>query len=64
MTAVRLDESAARSRQLASEKASRRYRRRENFSLMKDVLIAVALVAGIGVVLVIGFSGLDLMAWR
>jgi hypothetical protein len=48
MTAVRFDESAARSRQFASEKASRRYRRWSNFSLMKDVLIAVALVASIG----------------
>jgi hypothetical protein len=64
MTAVRLDESSARSRQLASEKASRRHRRWSNFSLMKDVLIAVALLAGIGVALVIGSSGLDLMAWR
>jgi hypothetical protein len=62
MTAERFEESAARSRQLASEKASRRYRRWSNLSLIKHVLIAVALLAGIAAVMSIGSSTLDLMA--
>jgi hypothetical protein len=64
MTAERFEESVARSRQLASEKASRRYRRWSNVSLIKHVLIAVALLAGIGAVLSFGASGLELIAFR
>jgi hypothetical protein len=64
ITAERLEESAARSRQIASEKASWRYRRWSNLSLIKDVLVAVALLAGIGAVLSLGSSGLDLAALR
>jgi hypothetical protein len=51
MTAERLEESAARLRQVAFEYASRRYRRWSNLSLIQDLLIAVALLAGIGVAL-------------
>jgi hypothetical protein len=64
MTAERFEESVARSRQLASEKASRRYRSWSNVSLIKHVLIAVALLAGIGAVMSIGSSELDLIALR
>jgi hypothetical protein len=64
MAAACFEESAARSRQLAFEKASRRYRRWSNLSLIKDVLVAVALLAGIGAVLSLGSSGLDLAALR
>jgi hypothetical protein len=64
MTAERFEESVARSRQLASEKASRRYRRWSNVSLIKHVLIAVALLASIGAVMSIGSSELDLIALR
>jgi hypothetical protein len=64
MTAARFEASAARSRQLASEKASRHYRRWSNLSLIKDVLIAVAVLAGIGAVLSIGSSGLELVVLR
>ena len=64
MAAARFEESIARSRQLASEKASRRYRRWSNVSLIKHVLIAVALLAGIGAVMSIGSSELDLVALR
>ena len=46
-------------RQLAREKAFRRW---SNLSLGKEVLIAVAFLAGIGLVLSIGSSALDLMA--
>ena len=45
--------------QLAREKASRR---RSNLSLAKDMLMAVALLAGVGLLLSIGSSALDLMA--
>jgi hypothetical protein len=45
--------------QLAREKASRR---RSNLSLGKDMLIALALLAGIGLMLSIGTSALDLIA--
>jgi hypothetical protein len=64
MTAERLEESAARSRQVASEKASWRYRRWSNLSLIKEALIAMALLAGIGAVLSIGSSGWGLVALR
>lgn len=46
-------------RQLTREKAFRRW---SNLSLGKEVLIAVALLAGIGLVLSIGSSALNLMA--
>jgi hypothetical protein len=46
-------------RQLTRERAFRRW---WNLSLGKEVLIAVALPAGIGLVLSIGSSALDLMA--
>ena len=46
-------------RQLARERAFRHW---SNLSLGKEVLIAVALLAGIGLVLSIGSSALDLMA--
>lgn len=47
--------------QLADAKASRR---RSNLSLGKDMLIAVALLAGIGLVLSIGSAALDLFALK
>ena len=46
-------------RQLARERAFRHW---SNLSLGKEVLIAVALLAGIGLVLSIGSSALDLVA--
>ena len=46
-------------RLLARKKALRRW---SNLSLAKEVLIAVALLAGIGLVLSIGSSALDLVA--
>lgn len=46
-------------RQLADERVFRRW---SNLSLAKEVLIAVALLAGIGLVLSIGSSALNLMA--
>jgi hypothetical protein len=45
--------------QLARDKASRR---QSNLSLGKDMLIAVALLAGIGLVLSIGSAALNLLA--
>lgn len=42
---------------------ARAFRRWSNLSLGKDVLVAVALLAGIGLVMSIGSSALDLMAW-
>lgn len=48
-------------RQLAYEKDFRRW---SNLSLGKDVLIALALLVGIGLVLSIGSSALDLMALK
>jgi len=45
--------------QLARERAFRRW---SNLSLGKEVLIAMALLAGIGLVLSIGSSALELMA--
>jgi hypothetical protein len=48
-------------RQLAREKAVRRL---SNLSLGKDVLIALALLVGIGLLLSIGSSALDLMALK
>ena len=47
--------------QLARERALRRW---SNLSLGKEVLIAVALLAVIGLVLSIGSSALDLIALR
>jgi hypothetical protein len=47
--------------QLACEKA---LRRRSNLSLGKEMLIAVVLLAVIGLVLSIGSSALDLIALR
>jgi hypothetical protein len=64
MTVERLEKSAARSRRLASEKASRRYRHQSNPSLARDVIVAMAVLAAIGAVLSIGFSGLYLVALR
>jgi hypothetical protein len=46
-------------RQLARDKASRRL---SNLALGKDMLIALAVLAGIGLVLSIGSSVLDLVA--
>jgi hypothetical protein len=40
------------------------FRQRSNLSLGKDVLIALALLVGIGLVLSIGSSALDLMALK
>jgi len=48
-------------RQFAREKALRRW---WNLSLGREVLIAVALLAGIGLALSVGSSALDLMALR
>lgn len=45
--------------QLARDKASRR---RSNLSLGKDMLIALALLAGIGLVLSIGSAAVELLA--
>jgi hypothetical protein len=45
--------------QLVLDKASRR---RSNLSLGKDMLIALALLAGIGLVLSIGSAALNLLA--
>jgi len=45
--------------QLAHDKASRR---RSNLSLGKDMLIALSLLAGIGLVLSIGSAALNLLA--
>ena len=45
--------------QLALDKASRR---RSNLSLGKDMLIALSLLAGIGLVLSIGSAALNLLA--
>ena len=45
--------------QLTHDKASRR---RSNLSLGKDMLIALALLAGIGLVLSIGSAALNLLA--
>ena len=47
--------------QRARDKASRR---RSNLSLGKDMLIALALLAGIGLVLSIGSTALDLFALK
>jgi hypothetical protein len=54
----RFEESAARSRRRAFKKASRCYPRWSNLSLVKDALIAMALLFGIRAVLSIGSSGL------
>jgi hypothetical protein len=51
MTTERFEEPAARLQQIASQKA---YRRWSNLSLIKDVLIAVALLGGIGAALSLG----------
>jgi hypothetical protein len=64
MTTGRFEKSAEQARQLASEKHSRRQRRSSNVSFTKDVLIAVALLAGIGAVISLGSSGLELVALR
>ena len=48
-------------RQLALEKA---FRRRSNLTLGKEMLVALALLAAIGLVLSVGSSALDLMALR
>jgi hypothetical protein len=61
MTTERSEKSAARLRQLTSNMAFRRW---SNLSLAKDVLIAVALLVGLGAVLSVGSSGLDLVALR
>jgi hypothetical protein len=45
--------------QLARDKASRRH---SNLSLGKDMLIALALLAGIGLVLSIGSAAVELLA--
>ena len=45
--------------QLARDKASRRL---SNLALGKDMLIALAVLAGIGLVLSLGSSALDLLA--
>lgn len=48
-------------RQLAYEKA---FRRRSNLTLGKEMLVALALLAAIGLVLSVGSSALDLMALK
>lgn len=52
---------AVLSRQLASEKAFRRW---SNLSLGREMLTAVGLLAVLGLLLSLGFSALDLMAVR
>jgi hypothetical protein len=59
MTTECFTKEAMSLRQLARDRAFRRW---SNLSLGKEVLIAVALLAGIGLVLSIGSSALDLMA--
>ena len=63
MTVRRPEELATRPRQITVEDGSRRQRRRSNLTLIKDVLIALALLAGIGTLLSIGSSGLELIAF-
>jgi hypothetical protein len=63
MTTEHFDKSAVPSPQLASGQHAQRFRR-FSLALTKDVLIAVALLAGIGAVLSIGLSGSDLMTLR
>jgi hypothetical protein len=64
MTTAGFEKPAAQSRQLAFAQYSRSYWRWSYLSLTRDVLLAVALLAGIGAMLSIGLSGWDLMALR
>ena len=64
MTVQRPEELATRPRQITVEDGSRRQRRRSNLTLIKDMLIALAILAAIGTLLSIGSSGLELIAFR
>jgi hypothetical protein len=64
MTTGRFEKSAEQARQLTSEKHSPLHRRSSNLCFSKNVLIAVTLLLGIGMVISPGSSGLELVALR
>ncbi|TAJ33198.1 MAG: hypothetical protein EPO67_07870 [Reyranella sp.] len=64
MTKSRVEAASARSRRPTSDKAARRYRRLSNVALTRDVLIALALLAALGVLIGATSASGDLLALR